>query len=67
MLGHLQINKLIRITVEKRKHITYVYLGVLHICGVQRDLVVYRIKLLCNWLNYERFTVLVINFTEKTG
>ena len=34
----------IQLTVKKRKHITYAYIGVLHICGVQRDLVVYRIK-----------------------
>ena len=41
----------------EEKTYTYAYLGVLHNCGVQRDLVVYRIKLSCNWLKYERFTV----------
>ena len=40
---------------EEKTYI-YAYLGVLPICGVQRDLVS-RIKLLCNWLKYERFTV----------
>jgi len=45
VLGHLQVNKLFTINSSEEKTYTYAYLGVLHICGVQRDLVVFWIKL----------------------
>jgi hypothetical protein len=45
VLGHLQVNKLFIINSSEEKTHTYAYLGVLRIRGVQRDLVVYRIKL----------------------
>jgi len=45
MLGHLQVNKLFTINIGEEKTHIYAYLRVLRICGVQRDLVVYQIKL----------------------
>ena len=45
VLGHLQVNKLFTINSGEEKTYTYAYLEVMRICGVQRNLVVYRIKL----------------------
>jgi hypothetical protein len=60
VLGHLQVNKLFTISSSEEKIYTYAYLGVLCICGVQRDLVFYWIKLFMNWLKlckYVKFSV----------
>jgi hypothetical protein len=45
VLSHLQVNKLFTINSSEEKIDTYAYLGLLRICGVQRDLVVYQIML----------------------
>jgi len=47
----------LQLTVKERKHIQYAYLWVLHICGVQRDLVVYQIKGYCIFVVFKEISL----------